>query len=124
MRSLHLLGQILFVTLCSFFISSTWAQVTTSTFYGTVTDSTGGVVVGANVTLTNLGTGAAASKSTGSDGSFVFDFLRVGVYRLKIEAPGFKGVETSDIDLQAGTNLRRTFTLEVGAVSETGSGQG
>src|SRR5579884_182564 len=94
-------------------------QVTTSTFYGTVVDSSGGLVPNANVSLTNQGTGAVASKSTSQDGSFIFDFLRVGVYRLKIEAPGFKTLETGDIDLQAGVNLRRTFTLELGTVSET-----
>ena len=99
-------------------------QVTTSTFYGTVTDPTGGVVVGANVTLTNQGTAAVANKITGQGGDFVFDFLRVGTYRLKIEAAGFKSLETSDIDLQAGRNVRRTFTLELGAVTETVSVQG
>ena len=81
-------------------------------------------MVGANVTLTNPGTGASVSKPTDSDGSFVFDFWRVGTYRLRIEAPGFKRVETRDIDLPAGTNLRRTFALEIGAVNETVSVQG
>src|ERR1043166_7746185 len=86
------------------------SQVTTATFYGTVLDSSGGVVANATVTLTNEGTGAVASKTTGSDGSFAFDFLRVGTYRLNIEAPGFKNLVTTAIDLQAGANLRRTFT--------------
>jgi hypothetical protein len=81
-------------------------------------------VAGATVTLINVGTGAASPKITDSDGSFVFDFVRVGTYRLKIAAPGFKALETSDIDLQAGTSLRRTFTLDVGSVNETVSVQG
>jgi outer membrane receptor protein involved in Fe transport len=101
-----------------------FGQVTTSTFYGTVTDPTGGVVVGANVTLTNPDTGSTAAKTTGQNGDFAFDFLRVGTYRLKIEAAGFKSLETSDIDLQAGRSVRRTFTLELGAVTETVSVQG
>ena len=96
-----------------------FSQVTTATLYGTVLDSSGGVVANAAVTLTNEGTGAVASKTTGTDGSFAFDFLRVGNYRLNIEAPGFKNLVTRNIDLQAGANLRRTFTLEVGAVNET-----
>src|SRR5690349_13844547 len=91
------------------------AQVTTSTFLGTVSDPSGSMVVGANVTLTNQETGAANSKTTGDDGSFEFDFLRIGTYRLKITANGFKTLQTSDINLQAGANVRRDFKLELGA---------
>src|SRR5689334_5010367 len=100
------------------------AQVTTSTFLGTVSDPSGSMVVGANVTLTNQETGAANSKTTGDDGSFEFDFLRIGTYRLKITANGFKTLQTSDINLQAGANVRRDFKLELGAVSETISVEG
>ena len=100
------------------------AQVTTSTFLGTVTDSSGGVIVGANVTLTNQGTGVASTKVTGADGSFQFDFLRVGTYRLKIAAAGFKALQTSDIDLLSGVSVKRDFVLELGAVSETVSVEG
>jgi outer membrane receptor protein involved in Fe transport len=105
--------------LCALLGWSAHGQVTTSSIYGTVTDSTGGVVVGATVTITNTGTGAAAAKVTDADGSFVFDFVRVGTYRLKIAAPGFKTLETNEIGLQAGASLRRTFTLDVGSVNET-----
>src|SRR6476620_7594499 len=105
------------------FVLSLQGQVTTSAFYGTVLDSSGGMVVGATVRLTNEGTGSVTSKATGADGSFAFDFLRVGTYRLAIEAPGFKSALATGIDLQAGTNLRRTFTLEVGALNETVSVQ-
>src|SRR6478609_7473393 len=84
------------------------AQVTTSTFLGTVTDPSGGVIVGANLTLTNQGTAAAITKASGPDGSFEFDFLRIGTYRLKITAAGFKGLQTSDIELVAGASMRRT----------------
>jgi outer membrane receptor protein involved in Fe transport len=104
-------------------VSSVQAQVTTATLYGTVLDSSGAIVAGASVTLTNEGTGASTAKTSGPDGSFAFDFVRVGSYRLSIEAPGFKSLVTNAIDLQAGTNLRRTFSLEVGAVNETVSVQ-
>jgi outer membrane receptor protein involved in Fe transport len=100
------------------------AQVSTSTFLGTVTDPSGSVIVGANVTLTNQGTAVATSKQTTTDGSFEFDFLRVGTYRLKIVAAGFKGLQTGDIDLFAGASVQRTFQLELGAVSETVSVEG
>src|SRR4051795_6236754 len=95
------------------------AQVTTATFYGTITDPSGGSVSGANVRLTNQSTGAEISKTTGEGGEFTFDFLQVGTYQLKIERTGFKSVQSSGLELSAGQNVRRNFTLELGAIPET-----
>jgi outer membrane receptor protein involved in Fe transport len=95
------------------------AQVTTATFYGTVTDPSGGVISGATVSLSNEANGTATSKTTGSAGEFGFDFLQVGSYRLRIEAPGFKALQSTGVELQAGQKIQRTFQLELGAVSET-----
>jgi len=95
------------------------AQVTTATFYGTITDPSGGSVSGANVRLTNQSTGAEISKTTGEGGEFTFDFLQVGTYQLKIERTGFKSVQSSGLELSAGQNVRRNFTLELGAITET-----
>ena len=96
-----------------------WAQVTTATFYGTVSDPTGAVIPGATVTLTHKGTGATATKTSDAAGDFVFDFLRVGSYTLRIEARGFKRYESAGIELTAGQQIRQTFVLQVGAVTET-----
>jgi len=101
-----------------------FSQVTTSTFLGTVADPSGSVVVGANVVLTNQATGAATTKSSGADGSFEFDFLRTGTYRLKITAAGFKALQTGDFDLLAGASVKRDFKLDLGAVNETVSVEG
>src|SRR5216683_2115668 len=74
-------------------------QVSTATFYGIVTDSSGAVVPGAAVTLTNTQTAAAYHKVSNSTGEFVFDFLPSGTYTLRIEAQGFKLQETKGITL-------------------------
>ncbi len=101
-----------------------WAQVTTATFYGVVTDPTGAVIPGATVTLTHEGTRATAIRTADARGEFVFDFLRVGFYTLKIEAQGFKSYESKGIELVAGQTVRQTFALQVGAVAETVSVEG
>ena len=98
-----------------------FGQVTTSTFYGTVTDPSGAVVVGAVVTLTNQGTGTVAGKTAGQNSDFVFDFVPVGTYRLRIEAAGFKSLVTGDMDLQAGSNVRRTLGAVTDAISVEGT---
>lgn len=96
-----------------------FSQVTTARFYGVVTDQSGAVVPGAAVTFTQQETGGGSNKITDSSGEFMFDFVRVGTYTLKIEAKGFKSFEATGIELGAAQSVRRTFALEVGAAAET-----
>lgn len=94
------------------------AQVNVGSITGTVTDPTGGVIVGAQVTLLNEQTGVLQKTATGSAGSYLFLPLQPGVYRLSVEAPGFKKSERGGITLQVGERLGVDFRLEVGAVGE------
>ncbi|MGH9632331.1 MAG: carboxypeptidase regulatory-like domain-containing protein, partial [Bryobacteraceae bacterium] len=94
-------------------------QTTTANFYGIVSDSSGAVVPGASVTLIHEQTGAELAKTADSAGEFAFNFLQIGTYNLRIDAPGFKRYVSTGIALMAGQQVRRTFELEVGAVTET-----
>jgi hypothetical protein len=94
-------------------------QVTTATLYGTVTDPSGSAVPGAAVTLIHEETNAAVKREADPQGEFTFDFLRVGLYTVRVEAPGFKRHELRGLELASAQTLRRTFALEIGAVSET-----
>ncbi len=95
------------------------AQVTTATFYGIVTDPSGAVIAAAEATLTNEGTQATLRQTADSTGEFVFNFVPVGTYTLRVQANGFKVSLNKGIPLSAGESLRRTFALEVGTVSES-----
>jgi outer membrane receptor protein involved in Fe transport len=95
------------------------AQLTTATFYATVTDQSGAAIPSATLSLVHQGTGAVITKTSDSAGEFQFDFLRVGVYTLRIEAQGFKRLESPGIELAAAQNVRRSFVLELGSVTET-----
>ncbi len=117
-------SSVLVLSILAVFAGALWAQQTTATFYAVVTDSTGGVIPGAAVTLTHEGTGATASKVSDPLGEAVFDFLRVGSYTLRIEAKGFKRLESKGIELTAAQNVRQTFIMEVGALTETVSVEG
>lgn len=99
--------------------STMWAQVTTATLYATVTDSSAAVIPGAKVTLIHNGTGAVTEKFTDAQGEAVFTFLRVGTYTLRAESKGFKRQESSGFELTAGQQIRNTFSLEIGASTET-----
>jgi len=100
-----------------------YAQETTATFYSTVTDSSGAVILGATVRLKNDATGAIATKTTDASGECVFDFLHIGVYTLQIEAQGFKRYESKGNEFQAAQSVRHVYVLEVGAMTESVSVQ-
>jgi hypothetical protein len=106
------------------YIAIAWCQVTTGTFYGIVSDPSGAVVSGAKVTLSHEGTGAVSTATTDATGEFVFNFLPVGLYTLRIEASGFKLLESRGMEVLAAQNIRRTFNLDVGQISETVSVSG
>ena len=112
------------IFLASLLVSSGtgWAQVTTATFSGTVTDPTGAAVPDATVTLTQDETGAVNTKMTGHDGDFQFDFLQVGNYTINIESKGFKRFAAKGIELAAGQSVRQTYPLQIGDVTETVDG--
>ncbi len=95
------------------------AQQTTATFHAVVTDSSGAVIPGANVTITHLEMGSTAARPANGDGEARFEFLKVGNYKIRVEAQGFKRLESSGLELTAAQNVRQTFVLEIGSTSET-----
>src|ERR1039458_3112986 len=57
---------------------------------GTVTDQSGGVIVGTTVTATNVGTGQSRTTTTDNSGTYKFSLLNPGAYSVKFSANGFK----------------------------------
>ncbi|MGA2328192.1 MAG: carboxypeptidase regulatory-like domain-containing protein [Bryobacteraceae bacterium] len=86
---------------------------------GTVTDPSGAIVPGANVTVANTDTGVVRNLKTEPNGQFVVPDLRIGHYVVRVLAQGFKIAEKRDIVLQVGARLRVDFALEVGAATES-----
>ncbi len=102
-----------------FFSASLFGQGTTSRVVGTVADSSGAVVPGAQVTLTNEATGVAFASTTTPAGAYVFEAIQVGVYRIEIQAPGFREHISTGNRLVIGEPTTVNATLEVGATSES-----
>jgi len=86
---------------------------------GTVKDPKGGVVQGANVTVTNVSTGVESRAVTGNDGSYQALELPIGSYKVKVESNGFATAETVAYTLEINQVQRIDVTLKVGAKSET-----
>jgi hypothetical protein len=98
--------------------SAAWGQ-TNASLRGTVTDQSGGVVVGAKVTLTNAGTGIARRTSTGNDGGYLFDLVQVGKYQVTVEKLGFATFAQEGIVLELNQNGRLDVSLKVGQATQT-----
>ena len=74
------------------------AQAVTGTILGVITDSTGAVMPGATVTLTNTGTGLVRAVTTDANGEYTAPSLPTGKYTVKAELSGFKTVTVPDVD--------------------------
>src|SRR5260370_42304010 len=97
---------------------ATWGQ-TNASLRGTVTDQSGGVVVDAKVTLTNTSTGISRTATTKSDGSYLFDLVQVGRYKLTVEKSGFATFVQGGIVLELNQNGRADVALKVGQATQT-----
>ena len=96
------------------------AQEVTGSISGTVTDSKGGVVPNAKVTITNTDQQIMVrTLTTDEHGQYAAPLLPVGHYSVTVEIAGFKRVTHSGLVLNVSDKLAVNFTLEVGAVSET-----
>ena len=91
----------------------------TATLVGTVTDSTGAVVPGATVTVTNTETGFVSTGQTNAEGSYYIPYLASGSYELTIQAAGFKKYVRSGISARAADMPRIDVALEVGSVNDS-----
>jgi hypothetical protein len=95
------------------------AQSINAEVIGTVTDQTGALVPGAEVTIQNLGTGISQKKTSSSVGVFDFPALQIGTYSLKVTAPGFKTYVVASVTLAAGDKIRIDAPLLTGVASES-----
>jgi trimeric autotransporter adhesin len=104
-----------------FALSSTiaFAQVTTGTILGTVTDPSGAKIAGAKVTITNTDTGVVSNIVNRSDGNFELPYLPNGPYSVKIDAPGFKSFSQTGVVLNIGQQYRIDAKLRIGQSAQS-----
>jgi hypothetical protein len=94
------------------------AQESRGAVTGRVSDSSGGMIPGANVTVTNTATNEARRVTTNETGYYEANFLEPGPYSVAAESGGFRRYVRSGITVNVGTRLEINITLEVGAVTE------
>ena len=99
---------------------SIWAsgQTLRGRIEGNVKDPQQQAVPNVKITITNAGTGETANLVSNSEGGFVLNEVKPGVYKITAEAPGFKKTSIEGISVQVGTVSGVTVQLDIGAVSE------
>ena len=86
---------------------------------GTVSDTTGAVIVAADVVLANSDTGVEATTQTNESGGFNFTLVQPGTYELRCESVGFKTYRQSGLVMETGLTKTVNIQLELGEITET-----
>jgi len=114
-HNLRVLSSTLVIALIA---AISYAQTTTGTFLGFVTDASGAVLSGAKVTAANESTGLTRTVTTSASGEYVIALLPVGRYTLTFEAPNFKQRAVKGVVLELDQKAKIDVTLEVGQITE------
>jgi len=91
------------------------SQTVTGAVRGTVTDSSGAIVAGADVTVINTATGVKSETKTNQSGEYSIRFLQIGSYKLSIVAPGFDTATYGPFPLEIDQTAKVDIPLKVGS---------
>ena len=117
--STRILQLVAIATMLSAAAVWTSAQTQTATVRGEVTDSTGAVIPGAALTLTNLDQNRPWEAESNAAGAYVIQQIPPGNYSLVVQADGFKRYERQRFILQVAQVAEINVPLEVGDITET-----
>jgi hypothetical protein len=114
LRSISILASLLL-----FSSSAIYSQAVDGSLIGTVTDTSGGSIASAKITLTETNTHIVKTGQTNSSGNYEFPGIPPGTYSVSAEMAGFKKEVKNGIVLEANTSPRADMQLQPGNVSET-----
>src|SRR5579875_3125171 len=111
----YALGARRVVTDCGFCVE----QVSRGTITGIVTDPSGAVVPGVEITVTNVATGVTNHVTTNSSGSYAVPLLPTGTYNVTAEKTGFRKYVHSNVVVPVGETVRVDVAMTLGATTQT-----
>lgn len=110
------------LTLCVGFIcfaSAVFAQVESATITGTVTDSSGALMSGADVEITSLEHGTTRHTVTNSVGIYLFPAVRPGRYNMEVRHDGFRQIDALGLTVNLQDHVEENFQMQVGSTVES-----
>lgn len=117
-RLLHLLPRVgATLLLLAAFALTALAQTNKASIVGTVTDTSGGVVQGATVTITQTETNSTRTVPTGDDGNYEAPLLDIGTYKVSVTKEGYNTSTQENVILQTADRQRVDLQLTAGNVT-------
>ena len=113
-RSIALGVIVLLVTLAA----SVSAQQFSGTLRGTVLDSTGGILPGAEIAIVHIETNETHTVLADSNGSYIAPQLKPGLYRITVTMNGFKTAAINEVKVDVQQTRNVDITLQVGQAAE------
>jgi len=107
-----------FALFCGAFSASAFAQKDTGAIVGTIRDSSGATVAGAQVTVYEVDRGSSFVTASNDQGEYVASPLRIGRYTVSVEKKGFKTAVAGPIELKVQDRIAVDMTMQVGAATE------
>jgi hypothetical protein len=95
------------------------AQVDQGAITGTVTDNTGAIVPGAQVTLTATDTGFTLQQKSNGSGNYTFSPIKIGNYTVSASAPNFQTTSRPNVHVDVQQRLQVNLALSPGQISQT-----
>src|SRR5688572_13175498 len=105
-----ILGALVFMLLI---YGNAAAQSGTAAVRGTVLDPQGNAVAGASITISDATRNFSRTQTTNADGGYNFTLLPPAVYRIEVEATGFKKSVVNNVEAKVDTAAEKDISLEV-----------
>ncbi len=109
---------VLTISLLIWLAACSFGQSDKGSLAGTITETSGALVVGAKVTAINTRTGELRDTTTGKEGEYAIQEVPAGPYTLTVEAPGFSAATTQQVEVAVQQSRRVDVKLQVGQVSQ------
>jgi hypothetical protein len=107
------------IALAVMFTGTVFAQTTTGSIFGTVTDQSDGVIGGSTITATDMKTGISRTTQSNDSGNYSFPSVPAGDYTVSAQAQGF-GTETQKgLHVDVNQSANATFRLSIGSTTES-----
>jgi hypothetical protein len=100
-------------------LAHAWAQSSTTSIRGTVTDKSGAAIANAKVTLSNPERAIERTVNSNETGEYEFQQVPPGAYSLNVEAQGFRTSQQKGIQLLVNTPATLNVAMDIGTATET-----
>ena len=114
-----MLRSLVFAFLLLDLTGTLWAQGTSGTVQGNITDKSGAILQGVKVTATETSTGLNFTSTSNRDGIYILAQLPPGEYQVTAEKGGFRSFQQQNLILRVNDQIALNISMDVGTVTSS-----